>query len=289
MAKVFVKFPKVGLGNMMLVWARAVVFARMNNLPMVTSFWWGVRIGPFLRGEKQKRFYWGYFIESSVRQLLATYLYAFTANKIFEPALTELSTLQKTSRSLFVFTKFEVDKDLFGYIRNYSSLIRSELLKILNPDLKRIYGNIEPPVISIHIRRGDFKHGTTLTPNAYFIKTIQMIRKVTGKELPVTIFTDATTDEIKDIMQLPGTSLSNNKKDILDILSMSDSKIIILSGSSTFSYWGAFLSDAIVVRPLDWQKLIKKPEGNYVEFQWDGNSLDTALEIEKTVHKMMQR
>jgi len=42
----------------------------------------------------------------------------------------------------------------------------------------------------------------------------------------------------------------------------------VLSQSSTFSYWGAFLSDAIVIRPAgDWQENIRPLEVNVRVFE----------------------
>ena len=61
--KVYVDFPKVGLGNMLLVWARAVVFCKLNNLDLTTSSWWGLRWGALLRRESKKRLYYQYLIE----------------------------------------------------------------------------------------------------------------------------------------------------------------------------------------------------------------------------------
>lgn len=288
MARTFVDFPKVGLGNMMLVWARAVVFSKTNEIPLTVSFWWGFRLGPFLRGEKQKRFYWRYFSESSLWSLIAINFYKANAKVIYDPPLSKLSAEEKASKSLFVFSKFEIDKDLFGYIRNHSKMIRQELLGLLHPSLATYYQKSQPPVISIHVRRGDFKRGTVLTPNEYFISMIYLIRQFAGSDLPVTIFSDATEEEISDLLELPATKLSDNAADILDILAMSDSKFIVLSGSSTFSYWGAFLSDALVVRPPDWQSIIKHPGGNYAEIQWDGKDPLVGSKVEAAIQTRLQ-
>jgi hypothetical protein len=126
-------------------------------------------------------------------------------------------------------------------------------------------------VISVHIRRGDFKFGNPITSLSFFIDAINSIRNVYGDELPVTIFTDAENTEIEDVLKLPAVCLSEEKPDILDILIMSMSRFIILSQSSTFSYWGAFLSDAVILKPhTDWQQYIRssKINSNYPEINW---------------------
>ncbi|MDP5015756.1 MAG: hypothetical protein NWQ43_00310, partial [Dolichospermum sp.] len=54
--------PRSGLGNMLLVWARAILFAEFNGLPVLSPNWNEVRIGPWLRGERTKRYYGNLFI-----------------------------------------------------------------------------------------------------------------------------------------------------------------------------------------------------------------------------------
>jgi hypothetical protein len=72
--------------------------------------------------------------------------------------------------------------------------------------------------------------------------------------LPVTIFTDANSKEIEDLLKLPNVSLASSNPDIVDILLLADSKYLLTSVSSTFSYWAAFLSEGIVIKPpKEWQ------------------------------------
>ena len=53
MSIVHAKLPRTGLGNKLTVWARAVVFAHNNNLPLITTGWWHIPIGTILRRETQ--------------------------------------------------------------------------------------------------------------------------------------------------------------------------------------------------------------------------------------------
>jgi hypothetical protein len=127
---------------------------------------------------------------------------------------------------------------------------------------------MEAPEIAVHIRRGDFKLGNPVTPNAFFIECIRFIRARIKRPLAVTVFTDAHPGEIKDVLALENVRLAEQKPDILDILQMSKSKIIILSRSSTFSYWAAFLSDAIVIKHIDdWQDNIRPEDVNRERFE----------------------
>src|SRR4028119_962252 len=60
---VYPKLPKAGLGNMLLVWAQSAVFANINSLPIIAPTWGQLKLGPFLRGERDKRYYGNFFCD----------------------------------------------------------------------------------------------------------------------------------------------------------------------------------------------------------------------------------
>jgi hypothetical protein len=129
---------------------------------------------------------------------------------------------------------------------------------------------------------GDFKLGNQITPSEYFYKGINLIRDVVGENLPVTIFTDADEQELTGLLNLPNVQIAENKPDMLDIILLSRSKIMLLSRSSTFGYWAAFLSDAIVVRPFDdWQPIIKNDDCRYKEIKWNYKDEKSTHEFKK--------
>ena len=280
MPDVYVKFPKTGLGNMLLVWAKGVVFASDNNLSCYTSQWWGLRWGALLRGEKKKRFYIGYFIETPLcKQWLFKWRCLF-GNTIQEPPEDFFVNNIAEKKTVILFDKVITDNDLFGRIRNHHVLIKEALYKILTYRIKQNLDKYPSPEIGIHIRRGDFLIGYQTTPIQYFINGIHLIRTTVGKPVPVTVFTDADEQDLKDVMMLSNITIAESKPDILDILLLSKSKIMILSKSSTFSYWGAYLSNAVVIRPAnDWQAKIRNDQGEglYREFKWDDTVADATL------------
>ena len=281
MAKVYVKFPKTGLGNLMLVWAKALVFARTNDLELITSSWFAFRWGAIFRRETKKRLYWNYFtcspflIRNSIKaELLFTKM-------VKEPPIEKLSADVKMSNTIFMFNKpLTSDRDLFRPLRGHRDLIREELYKILTPANRERLSKLPAPQISVHIRRGDFKFGNPITPNEYFINGIKIIRETLQCNWPVTVFTDAQDQEIQDVLNLPNMHLAANNPDILDILLLSKSKIMLLSQSSTFSYWGAFLSDALVIIPEDdWQLKLRDDGKAYQDLRWDSTSIQSTARL----------
>ena len=250
--------PKYGLGNLLLIWAKARIFASKNNLDLVVSSWGFFRLGPWLRRENKKRIYTGYFKNSfSLNHLKSQYL-SFLYPKVVISEIRKLTRDELAKDLIFEINSSILNEDLFGDIRENRELIKNELLKLVNPFLLKSITKYSDPVIGIHIRRGDFKHGNPITQNIYFINIIKAIRLICNYDVPATIFTDADESEILDILSLNSVSLAEKKEDILDILILSKSRILVLSRSSTFSYWAAFLSDNIIIRPQDdWQKKLR--------------------------------
>ena len=78
---VIADIPRCGLGNKMLVWAKACVFAKKHDLPMFTYGWEQFNIGPWLRGEKSNRYYAGYFKKngSGFQRIKVKYLFQIKA------------------------------------------------------------------------------------------------------------------------------------------------------------------------------------------------------------------
>jgi hypothetical protein len=264
--KVYAELPKTGLGNMLLIWSRAKVFSHINGIPLITSSWWGLRPGTWIRNENKKRTYWGYFHESSLRKRIAMHVWKRMYPSVSEPPVKKTPLPEKPV--IFRFSVPVTQNDLFDGVKPYRAYIKEEVYKLLKPKLVKQLAALPAPEISVHIRRGDFKLGSTITPNSFFIRCIQFIRSETKKNLPVTVFTDATTEEIKDVLQMANVHLAKKKPDILDVLQMSRSKVIVLSQTSTFSYWAAFLSDAIIIKPFgDWYADIRPPEVNQIHFE----------------------
>jgi hypothetical protein len=264
-SKVYVKFPKRGLGNMLLIWGRAFAFAHEHKLDMFIGKWWGVRWGVWFRKEKYKRLYWGYFKEDGILKRLQLFSYQLTATKVIEPkgCLKDIK-----GKNLFIFKEFESHGDYFQGLKPYRIEIKQALYDILSPAIIKQLGQYEKPVIGMHVRRGDFKYGSTITPLKFFVDAIVNIRSITFGQLPVTIFTDAMPEEISEVLELPFVKIAEAKADILDILLLSQSDICILSIGSTFSFWAAFLSDGIILKhPEEWHPEIRPAEVNKEFFE----------------------
>jgi hypothetical protein len=267
----YIKFPKTGLGNLLLIWARANRFASINNIPLISSAWWGFRWGAWLRNENKKRLYFGYFKESSWLQRCWLAIKMHTGTVVKNPLIKQADTTQNL---VYLFDTISTGNDVFADIRDHRQQTRQALYQLLHPAMAKQVEHLPAPVMGVHIRRGDFKIGNQTTDLSFFIDCINAVRDIAGEQWPVTIFTDASKDEIAPVLMLPQVTLATPQADILDLLQFSKSRVLVLSQSSTFSYWAAFLSDAIVLRPYnDWQKQLKNDadKNKYPEISWQIN------------------
>lgn len=252
----YAQLPQTGLGNMLLVWARALVFAHLNNLPLITSSWTHFNIGPLIRREKRSRLYWNYFNQMGTINFFKRLLLQSTRQIVEEPALVPIAS-DAIGRKLFIFKKIPHWRDYFGDLREYRNLVRTGIYGMLNRKYYAQLRRMSVPCIAVHVRHGDFRPlepgedfarvGHVRTPLSYFCNLIVSIRQAHGSTLPATIFSDGLASDLSELLALPNVYQAESNPDIIDLLLLSKSQFIIVSASSTFSYWAAFLSDAPVL------------------------------------------
>lgn len=240
---VLAALPRAGLGNMLLVWGRASVFAHINDLPLVVSGWGRVSLGPFLRREKHKRLYRGYFIDDFGAGPVKRALLERRAQIVREPEIVELSTEFEAAAKpkLYIFDTLPHWSDYFAHLRENHAFVRSSLLRMVHPRHVEIARKAPAPVIGIHLRMGDMR---SLTSLPYFVTLIQALRAVHGGPVPVTLFSDGYDHELTEILSLPAVTRAAAGSDIAELLMLSRSQLIVLSAGSTFGLWATFLSDA---------------------------------------------
>jgi hypothetical protein len=215
-------------------------------------------------------------------------------NVLVEPGIKFFEGTEKEN-SLFLFSEIPHYSTRFDGLKENRDLVINLLQDIIAPLNKKKLDGLVAPCIGVHIRLGDFRKlkesetfgnaGTVRTPENYFIQMINGIRELNGTYLPVSVFTDGTRDELPDISLLPNISFMEGNNDIVDLMLLSRSKIIITSASSTFSYWAAFISEAVVIMHPGFLGYSIRPEEVNVQFYegaFDKNS-KKLVEIIKSV------
>ena len=223
-----VRLGGAGLGNIMFPWATALVYAKKNNLKRIQTTWKNLKVGTFIRKERDKRMYMDLFTESD----------GITGFQKF--------WLLNFNNNVKVFSGMD---DLFEPFKNDQIYVKSELLKIINPYHIKRAKEFNRNSIAIHIRMGDFtipKNEKVLRDGAWnyrlpikwYISIIEKIREKSN--IPIYIFSDANNDEIKEILELNNCSRAYFGSAISDMLALSSCKVLISSASS-FSMWASFL------------------------------------------------
>ncbi len=252
--------PRSGLGNMLIVWARARVFAELNGLPLVATGWLRPRIGPWLRREDRKRFYGTTFRQPRMVDVAHARTLSALGHCVHEPPVARVIGGAERGKVYF-FEKLPHSLAYFDDLRAHRELLRRELPTLLTGSVLTALASADAPTIGVHVRRGDFmelKAGQDISRNmaraplSYFARMIATIREVHGSELPATIFSDGYDHELAELLELPGVSRAPRRADVVDLLALSRSKVIVASPWSTFSLFAAFLSDAAVIQfPTD--------------------------------------
>lgn len=276
------KIPKAGLGNQLFPLMKAQVFAYLNNLPILITGYHQLKIGPYLRREKTKRNYNGFFLfEKKILSSLidkGKILQFNLNNTIIEPSI-DIDFIRDYSRNeMFLFSKVPHWDNYFGGLREHRELIKILLWAMIKPALKEKINDLPPPCIGVHIRMGDFRKlkaqenfgnvGAVRTPEEYFINTIKAIREINGFDLPVNIFSDGFKEELQQILALNNVTLIEGNNDLVDMMLLSKSQIIVTSAGSTFSYWASFLSESIVIMHPDHCTVIRKTRN--IELPYEG-------------------
>jgi hypothetical protein len=250
------RLPNAGLGNKLFVWARAHAFASMNHVPLRVTGWTQLQLAPILHGF-DFRLYWNYFkrvdqVSRSTRRYADRHY-----NVVLEPPLKPIET---AGSNIYLFSEIPSWKDYFSGIREHRADVRAALFKMLTAARSKELAHQHSSAITVNVRMGDFRQlkanerfdhvGGVRTPLNYFRTLIEMIRKAHGSVLPVEIVTDGTKRELAELLDLPGVSMAPKRSAIVDMLVMSQSKVLIGSAGSTFSYWAGFLGEsAFIVHP----------------------------------------
>ena len=138
---------------------------------------------------------------------------------------------------------------LFAPFKNEHAFIKSELFKIINPSHINKVSGFNKKSIGIHIRMGDFEvpqdeqilrdgNWNYRLPIKWYVAIIEQIRLISN--LPICIFSDASDQELEDILTISNCRRAYFGSAISDVIALSRCKVLV-SSASTFSMWASFL------------------------------------------------
>lgn len=220
---VYAELPRTGLCNMLFPWARAVLFARDSGCAMIAPQWVKIhRIGPWLRGEVDKRYYFNQF-----------------TNEGYIKGVRRLLTLAFCRSRVRAFKGIGAG---FDEIYQEADYLRGELLRIASADIVRRLDAMSNPYIAIHVRRGDFARTGQSLDERYYIRALGAAKEMCGRDLPALVFSDAPDEEIAYLIKgFKDVHRAERAPALLDLLALSRAEVLVGTNNSTFSLWGAFL------------------------------------------------
>ncbi len=247
--------PKAGLGNQLFPIMHALVFAHLNNLPVVFTGYHQLKTGVYFRQEKVKRRYSGYFnfhknwISEVGDKLRLKFFHR--GEKVYEPAL-EVMGPGLSENKIFLFSALPSSKSYFEKLKPHRELAIRLFQEALRPWIDEKLKVIPNPQVGVHIRMGDFRKlaanevyngGHVRTPEAYYTDIIAQMLEW-NPSLNFSVFTDGYRHEFEKLFNFTNVRMVEGNRDIIDLLLLSRSKVIIGTYGSTFSYWAGFISDA---------------------------------------------
>ncbi len=238
-----------GLGNLLFSIARALIGQHRLGGRLVFPTIPQIKIGTFLRREKDKRTYCGDFRTRS----LAEWWDWYSAERA---AVIGEEDAEKATPQTGVIAYSGI-RHCFHHLIGYQQLIR-DWIDSTACYRRRVNGYYD---IGVHVRMGDFAQADSLsntpsvrTPTEWFREAISVAKHSvpTGRPPHIIIFSDEDQAVVRDMLGLPDAETDPSSNAITAIRNLSDSRLLITS-RSTFSMWGAFLGNnpAIWHRDLD--------------------------------------
>src|SRR5437764_127194 len=139
---VYPKLSRAGLGNCLLPWARAIVFARLHGSRVLAPRWVQPRVGPLLRKEKVDRFYLNELTNASYLKGIHRFLLRRKTRQVTEEAFRP----ETDANSVVVFAGL---KNYFTDIINDHEIVAPELDMIVASRIKRDLLSFTEPFIGM--------------------------------------------------------------------------------------------------------------------------------------------
>jgi hypothetical protein len=246
-----------GLGNRLFPWARCAVFSALTGAVPLRPRWFQPRVGPLLRGGIDVSQYARSFLMLGIFRHVAGEIGGVrarwiesTAARVPEPrALDSAAAATLPPGSLVTFSGYG---DHFGQLEGWQDFLRGRLEAMTGERWLRVVRELGEIPIAIHVRRGpDFPdptpedlerpHGPVRTPLTWFRQTLQVIRDHVGYSARAVVVSDGIERELRELLALDNTVLVRPRCVVSDLLTLSRARVLLASGGSSFSAWGAFL------------------------------------------------
>ncbi|MHA3842295.1 O-fucosyltransferase family protein [Sphingomonas aestuarii] len=243
---------RYGLTHGLLAWARCRVWCEQNGAAMIAPFWLKLRVGPYLRRERDKRNYFMLFNGGGAISGIGRLLTLGRARRI--EVGTEWPANPSEEGGSPVLMRFhnamkDNEKKSFSQILGHGAFLRREVLAMTR---QRYHPSVpNDPFVAIHVRMGDFtpissqgevgaEATNTRLPIDWYGDRLDALRRSLGHEIQAIVFSDGSDEDLEPLLRRSGVNRAAKQQSITDLLTIGHGVALIASGSG-FSLWGAFL------------------------------------------------
>jgi len=240
-----------GLGNKLFPWALAKIFAQETRLPMLHQRWVSIRGGSIIRGGiDYSKVIKSILLFDNFRDLPeeCSIHRAVGMVRTFVKDLNAARHLPiKSLEGVVVFSAFSEHN--FIELTPYRDFLRNEFHRIVKPKwIADTATRLPERYVCMNIRWGnDYKVTSDprvayrKTPIEWFISSAKALRS-RGVGLPIVIVSDGGPALLKFFAGIEGVTFFSSKSAVGDLLAVMNADLILGSGPSSFTAWGAFMS-----------------------------------------------
>ena len=238
-----------GLGHSLLAWGRCQLWCRDNGAQPLSPRWLRLRLGPYLRRERDKRNYFLLFRSGNAIGGLRKAWILATTRKVDE---SDAASVNPAEPAVVVFRSIpdnDVRRD-FAALRGEGAWLRRQLEAMTLP--RHLPAGPAFPHVAIHVRLGDFSvsdpdsaqrgQQNVRTGIDWFVSTLQALRASLGESIPAIVYSDGSEEELLPLLRLPSVVRAPAQSAVADLLSIARADALLGSGSG-FSIWGSLLGD----------------------------------------------
>ncbi|MEZ3559310.1 alpha-1,2-fucosyltransferase [Xylanibacter rodentium] len=224
----FVRLSGPGLANCLFMACRAYLDAKELGLEFVDPTWRKISIGPYLRGERDKRAYSDLFTHRGVSGLKKMWLLV----RMKVGMAKDVHVVPDISG--YFIPLYDRHKEVKEYIDSITPLETISLLQ--GVDLSHH--------IAVHVRLGDYNQSLRI-PLEWYDGIINKLLEL-DPTLKFALFSDGTDEELALLLRHPEVARHFYGNAFADMTAISKCRMLIAS-DSTFSAWGAYLGQIPII------------------------------------------
>jgi hypothetical protein len=241
---------RTGLAHSLLAWGRCAVWCRDTGATMMAPRWLRLRVGPYLRRERDKRNYFLTFRPGPLLWEPQRSLIRLRAQTLYAELDLPDPGFAPSRPTVVIFRNAQAlsERKMFHYIVKDGAYLRDRLVSITRPQF--VPAPATAPFIAVHVRLGDFskvseaaiRSGATNARLSvdWYGHALDQLRASLGRDFPAVVFSDGSDEELAPLLSRPGVQRSPKSPAITDLLAISQATAMVASGSG-FSHWGSFL------------------------------------------------